>query len=61
MKSEPVVIITCDGCSEEIEASLTALADGSYDERGLDKQIERTGWISRGDEHLCSDCRADEE
>ena len=54
---DPRVEVECDECGHFESFGLTPLARGAWDDRDLEKQIERLGWKSiGGDEYLCYDC-----
>jgi len=63
MVSDAYVRVTCDNCGAEEEIQLTATAHG-WDDRNIDRAIERIGWKLTDDdkdEHKCSDCLESEE
>ena len=55
MISDAYVEVTCDECSEFEQHQLTATGRG-YDDRNLERQLEREGWEVNGDETICPDC-----
>lgn len=57
MRSNAFIVVTCDGCGEDVEIQLTALArSGSYDERNVSRQLKSMGWTNNGDEDYCESC-----
>ena len=56
MLSDPEVTITCDTCRFEEGFYLTPTARGSYDERDLQNESERSGWVWQEGEHICDTC-----
>ena len=44
MVGEPVIKVWCDKCEYEEEFSMTALANGSYDDRDLERQLLKQNW-----------------
>lgn len=52
MKCEPKMIVYCDNCGEEIELGLTTTGRG-YDERSIDSDLKREGWILDGESTFC--------
>lgn len=64
MRSDPVIIVTCDWClkgvgmglAQTIEVGLTGLAGGGYDERNVDGEIKRAHWTVQDGEDICEDC-----
>lgn len=61
MRGEPLIIVTRDNCEDELEVSLTSLAGGGWDERGVDGQLRHAGWIKDGERDLCSGCEDETE
>ena len=61
MRSDPLVVVTCETCGEEDKFELTALAGACYDERGIKSRLRRAGWIEISEsEHYCSpECEAE--
>ncbi len=58
MVNDPVMTVTCDACGTEEKLSLTSLAQGGWDARGVDKQLKRLGWSgSRHTETICHECQ----
>jgi hypothetical protein len=56
MRSDPVVGVVCDVCgTAEIEVGITATARG-YDERNMDDDIRRHGWVVFAGQDVCEDC-----
>lgn len=56
-KSEPEITVTCNGyCGDATVVGLTALARGAYDERHVDAELKRRGWVSDGDKDYCGGC-----
>ena len=61
MRSEPCITVECDVCrSSSVEVGLTTTAQG-YDERNVDDNLERWGWLLRDGEDICPDCKAKTE
>ena len=57
MISDAYVTVTCDECGESEEIALTALASrGEYDMRNVPGELEREGWLTYGDRHVCVSC-----
>lgn len=57
MKGQPTVNVLCDFCEDyEEDIELTTLAGGSYDERGVDRELESNGWKIKGDKDKCPNC-----
>lgn len=57
MQLDPTITIICDNCQTEIEMGLTAIARGGWDDRDINKSLEREGWPVFGSEsHYCLDC-----
>lgn len=58
MKTDPIVPILCNSCKDVIEAPLTPLAGNCFDERGVDAELRRSGWIVVDDDthYCCEDC-----
>lgn len=58
--ADPQVELYCDGadCRASEMLRLRCLPNGCYDERSIPAQIERLGWQTDGDNHLCPDCVA---
>ena len=60
MSREGVTLtIYCDNisCTEDINLPLCPLADGGWDARNINRQLERAGWGSSEDyEDLCPYC-----
>lgn len=55
MRSEPIIIVTCDRCRTEEELPLTATSHG-YDERNVSSLLQSRGWSTiNGD--ICHDCQ----
>ncbi len=61
-KSEPQITVDCDGnCGESTMVGLTSLARASYDERHVDDDLKREGWVSEGDKDYCANCAEERE
>lgn len=56
MRSDAYIRVICDGCDDEVEVGLTALAGGGWDERNVDAHLKRFGWTTDGDEDYCDEC-----
>ncbi|OFW47574.1 MAG: hypothetical protein A2163_00700 [Actinobacteria bacterium RBG_13_35_12] len=59
MRTEPSIAIICDSCKEELNMELTPLARGAYDERDIDQQLKRYGWVITDEEDICPECTRD--
>ena len=59
MRSDPTIVVFCDcnRCSDSIEVGLTMLARGSYDERGVERELVINGWLCADGRDLCIDCK----
>ena len=61
-RSDPEITVECSGnCGDSIMVGLTALAQNSYDERHVDAQLKREGWVSSGNDDFCPSCAKDQE
>lgn len=56
---EPKLFFMCNGCEQDFEFDLTALAGGGWDARGVPAQMASDGWEVDGDRHICPDCAHD--
>ncbi len=57
MINDPRISVTCDVCGEEFDGfSMTPLAGGAWDTRGLISQLRRDGWTGDKTEHICPNC-----
>jgi len=61
MINEPLITVSCDsdGCRNKSEYELTALAGGGWDDRYLEKYMEKDGWTFDGDLTYCDNCSED--
>jgi hypothetical protein len=60
MRGDPQIEVHCDKCNTYNEfVGLTALSRGSYDERNVDGELKRAGWICEGGEDVCPECAAE--
>lgn len=55
-RSDAFVTVTCDRCGEEARVQLTATARGGYDERHVDANLLRWGWVTETGEDVCEEC-----
>lgn len=62
---DPKSIVECDGCSVLEEVDMTPLARGAFDERGLEGELKRHGWVMpegiEGRTFCDESCRTDAE
>lgn len=54
-RGDAYIKVECDfkDCGDDIEMQLTSLADGSWDERDIDKRLARYGWKKEGEKDFC--------
>jgi hypothetical protein len=58
VKGEPLMTVSCDRCETyEDEYGLTSLARGGWDDRNVQRQMERNGWKTIDGEDICPDCQ----
>jgi hypothetical protein len=63
MRSDAYIRVWCnDECGEELEIQLCATARRGYDERYVEDELERLGWLVVCDgEEYCPKCRGEHE
>jgi hypothetical protein len=61
MRSDPMILVTCDGCGEQVDLILTATARGGYDERDVQSQLEQFGWLVTDSGEYCEECKEDHQ
>ena len=61
MTTDAYIRVICDGCFDEEEIQITAVARG-WDNRNVEGDIKRLGWKTVGDkEHYCANCAPKEK
>ena len=55
MIGDPRITVMCDQCGHEDDFDMTSLVQRSWDNRNLAAKMKRAGWITRGDQHFCSE------
>lgn len=57
MKLQPMITLECDHCGFVQDFEMTALARDCYDDRGLQRESERCGWVWVDEDiHECEQC-----
>jgi hypothetical protein len=61
-RSDPQIQVTCNGnCGDIITVGMTPLARGAFDERNVNANLKRDGWISTGENDYCPTCASERE
>jgi len=57
-RSDAFVWVECDkeGCNEQIEVQLTALAGRGWDDRNVDGSLRHWGWEKWDGKDICDSC-----
>ena len=59
MIGDPIIQAECEQCSDIFEMSLTRTGRG-WDDRNVEEDLEREGWIIEGDFTFCTEeCKED--
>lgn len=58
-RTDAYIKVSCDKCGQETEADLCALAGRGWDDRYVDAELRRDGWVIDKASDVCADC-ADE-
>lgn len=56
MRGSPVLLVTCDLCPHTIELELTDLADGGWDDRDVNEELDQSGWVIINGQDICEYC-----
>lgn len=57
--SDALVRVFCDKCNCETEVTLTSIAGHCWDERNVDAELKRDGWIINSGLYVCESCNED--
>lgn len=57
-RTDASITVTCDGegCDMDIQLILAATAQRSWDERHVDAELRREGWVVANGRDYCPDC-----
>lgn len=57
-RTDAFIYVSCDGrgCDIQEEVQLTALAGGSWDERNVEQELGRQGWVFVDGKEFCEQC-----
>lgn len=56
MKTDAFLTVTCDRCGSSEDIQLTVTAHG-WDDRNVDEELQKLGWITVDDRDVCPECQ----